>query len=75
MANFETILKHRDPGILRILVVALKAHGFHPREGGIEGLPGLPGVVGPGGAGIQVPAEEAGDARLLAEALLEEMNS
>ena len=73
MANFKTILKHRDIGILRILVVALKAHGFHPLENDFEGLPGLPGVLAPKGMGIKVPAHEAEDARLLGEALLEEM--
>ena len=73
MANFETILIHRDTSILRIIVVALKAHGFHPLEDGISGLPGMPGVVPPRGLGVQVPTEEAEDAKLLAEALLEEM--
>ncbi len=74
MVNFETILTHRDSGILRILVVALKAHGFHPLEDGFEGIPGYPGVMPPKGVGIQVPVHEASDAKLLAEALLEEMS-
>ncbi len=73
MANFETILTHRNANILRVIVVALKAHGFHPLEEGISGLPGMPGVIPPKGVGIQVPHEEAEDAKLLAEALLEEM--
>lgn len=73
MANFETILTHRNASVLRVITVALKAHGFHPLDEEISGLPGMPGVVPPGGMGIQVPSEEAGDARLLAEALLEEM--
>ena len=74
MANFETILTHRDSGILRILIVALKAHGFHPLEEGPEGIPGYPGVMPPKGMGIQVPVHEAADATLLAQTLLEEMS-
>lgn len=74
MANFETILVHSDSAILRILVVALKAHGFHPIEDGFEGIPGYPGVIPAEGVGIQVPTQEAVDAKLLVEALLEEMS-
>lgn len=73
MANFETILTHRDANILRIIVVALKAHGFHPLDEGISGLPGMPGVAPPKGMGVQVPTDEAADAKLLADALLQEM--
>ena len=57
----------------RVLITALKAHGFHPREGGDSGLPGLPGVYGPKGIPIEVPEDEADDARLLAGALLRDM--
>ncbi|WP_374624903.1 hypothetical protein [Devosia sp.] len=57
----------------RVLIAALKAHGFHPREGGDSGLPGLPGVYGPKGIPIEVPEDEADDARLLAGALLRDM--
>lgn len=70
---FETIAEVNDPAIARVLVAALKAHGFHPLEGGDSGLPGMPGVFGPRGAAVRVPEEEAADARLLAEALLKEM--
>lgn len=73
MANFETVLTHPDAGIVRVIVTALKAHGFNPRDDGTEGLPGMPGVEFGKGYAIQVPAEEAADARLLAGALLEEM--
>ncbi len=73
MANFETILNHRDISVLRIIVVALKAHGFHPFEDEVSGLPGMPGIISPEGTGIRVPSEEAEDAKMLAEALLEEM--
>ena len=70
---FETIAEVADPSAARVLILALKAHGFHPLEGGESGLPGLPGVFGPRGVAIQVPEEEAADARLLAESLLAEM--
>ncbi len=73
MANFKTILTHRDISVLRIIVVALQAHGFHPLEDDISGLPGMPGIISPQGTGIRVPSEEAEDAKMLAEALLEEM--
>jgi hypothetical protein len=55
------------------LTAALSAHGFHPLEGGNDGLPGLPGVIGPRGIPVVVPEAEALDARVLAEALLREM--
>ncbi len=73
MANFETILTHRDVSVLRIIVVALKAHGFHPQEDDVSWLPGITGMISPDGASIKVPSGEAPDAKLLAEALLEEM--
>lgn len=57
----------------RVLITALKAHGFHPREGGDNGLPGLPGVYSPKGIPIELPEEEAADGKLLAEALLKDM--
>lgn len=70
---FETIADVADPSVARVLILALKAHGFHPMEGGESGLPGLPGVFGPKGVPISVPEEEAADARVLAESLLAEM--
>jgi len=70
---FETIAEVTDPSVARVLMTALKAHGFHPLEGGESGLPGLPGVFGPKGVAIAVPEEEAADAKVLAEALLKEM--
>lgn len=73
MAGFETIAEVADPSAARVLIAALKAHGFHPLEGGESGLPGMPGVFGPKGVAIRVPEEEAADARLLAASLLEEM--
>ena len=70
---FETIAQVADPSAARVLILALKAHGFHPLEGGDSGLPGLPGVFGPKGVAIEVPVEEAEDARMLAESLLKDM--
>jgi hypothetical protein len=70
---FETIAEIADPAAARVLILALKAHGFHPLEGGDSGLPGLPGVFGPTGVLIQVPEDEAADARLLAAELINDM--
>ena len=70
---FETILEVADPAIARVLIAALKAHGFHPLEGGDDGLPGLPGVFSPRGIAISVPEEEAEDAQILADDLIREM--
>jgi hypothetical protein len=70
---FETIAEVADPAAARVLILALKAHGFHPLEGGDSGLPGLPGVFGPKGVAIRVPEDEVEDARLLAETLLRDM--
>lgn len=70
---FETIAEVLDPSQARVLIAALKAHGFHPLEGGENGLPGLPGVYSPRGIAIAVPEEEVRDATPLAEALLREM--
>lgn len=67
---FTTIVRIEDLAAARVLVAALKAHGFHPLEGG-EG--GLPGVSGPRGLAIEVPEEEAQDAAILARALLADM--
>ena len=72
--DFEKIIEVEDMSVARILVAALKAHGFHPLEGGADGLPGMPGITGVRGTiGIEVPGSEAADARLLAEALVREM--
>jgi hypothetical protein len=71
----ETIAEVDDPSIARVLIAALKAHGFHPLEGGEAGLPGLPGVFGPRGIPIRVPEQEAVDAGLLARTLIREMRA
>ncbi len=62
-----------DPSIARVLLAALKAHGFHPREGAEHGLPGLAGIYGPRGIPIELPEAEAADGRLLVADLLAEM--
>ena len=72
---FEVIAEVQDPSVARVLITALKAHGFHPLEGGESGLPGLPGVYGPRGVEIAVPEQEAADAETLANALLAEMRT
>ncbi|HEV7275499.1 MAG TPA: hypothetical protein VGN80_04360 [Devosiaceae bacterium] len=71
----ETIMEVNDPAVARVLITALRAHGFHPMEGGESGLPGMPGVFGPKGVAIWVPEEEAQDARALGETLLKEMSA
>lgn len=71
---FETIVELDNASEARVLVMALKAHGFHPLGDGEDGLPGLPGIRGlKGKIAIQVPEAEANDARLLANALLADM--
>ncbi len=72
---FETVAEVQDPSVARVLIAALKAHGFHPLEGGDSGLPGMPGVFSPRGIAISVPEEEAADAKILAEDLLREMRA
>jgi hypothetical protein len=73
--DYQTVAHIEDPAVARVLIAALKAHGFHPLEGPEHGLPGLAGVYGPKGIPIDLPAEEAADARLLAEALVADMRS
>jgi len=70
---YETVAEIEDPSVARVLIAALKAHGFHPKQGGEDGLPGLAGVYGPKGIPIELPEDEAPDGKVLAEALLKEM--
>ena len=72
---YETIVHVSELAQARVLIAALKAHGFHPLEGGQNGLPGMPGVVEPRGIAIQVPDEEARDGKLLADDLLKQMRA
>lgn len=71
--DYETVAEIEDPSIARVLIAALKAHGFHPLEGPEHGLPGLAGVYGPKGIPIDLPEDEARDGRALAEALVADM--
>ena len=75
MTDFEIIAHVPEPSKARILVIALKAHGFNPMEGDAEGLPGMPGITGPRGVAIRVPEDEAADAKLLVEDLLKDMRN
>ncbi|WDR01662.1 hypothetical protein PSQ19_12995 [Devosia algicola] len=70
---FEIIAQVEDPSMARVLITALRAHGFHPLESGDGGLPGVGAAFGKGGVPIQVPEEEVRDARTLADDLLREM--
>jgi hypothetical protein len=73
--SFTTIAEVEDPSMARVLVVALRAHGFHPLENGEGGLPGLPNLFGPDGVPVLVPEDEARDAEVLARELLREMQA
>jgi hypothetical protein len=67
--ELEIIAKVEDTALARNLVAALVAYGFHPIAAGDGGFPG----TAPSGIPIRVPAEEAVDARALADDLLKEM--
>lgn len=71
--TYQIIAHVENPSTARVLVVALKAHGFHPLESGEGGLPGLPNIFGPKGVPVQVPEDEVEDATILARDLLSEM--
>tara|TARA_R110002020_G_scaffold129215_1_gene289481 strand:- start:84 stop:317 length:234 start_codon:yes stop_codon:yes gene_type:complete len=71
--SYQTIVNVDNPSTARVLVVALRAHGFHPLEHGEGGLPGVGNIFGKGGVPVQVPEEEVEDATLLAVELLKEM--
>jgi len=73
---FEIIAQVRDISQARVLIIALKAHGFNPLEGGEMGLPAMPGITSlKGTIKIKVPEVEAEDAKILAKDLLKEMQS
>ncbi len=72
---FETIAEVRDVSIARVLIAALKAHGFNPMEGAL-GFSAIPGITNlKGTIAIKVPQHEANDAKILANDLLKNMES
>ncbi len=72
---YRIIVDVEDIAQARVLIAALRAHGFHPLEPGDGGLPGVPRLFSGGGTPIQVPEEEASDATALAQALLQQMRA
>lgn len=73
IVRFTPIATVRDMSVARVLLVALRAHGFNPLEPREGGLPGVPNIFGPGGVSVEVPEDEAQDAELLAADLLKDM--
>lgn len=71
--RFAPIIQVRDQSVARVLIVALRAHGFHPMEPREGGLPGVPNLFGPEGFVVEVPEEEVSDATILAQDLLKDM--
>jgi hypothetical protein len=71
--RFAPIAQVRDHSTARIILVALRAHGFHPLDLREGGLPGVPNLFGPDGFAIEVPEDEVGDATVLVADLLKDM--
>lgn len=71
--RFAPVAQTREQSTARILIVALRAHGFHPLDLRDGGLPGVPNLFGPGGYTIEVPEDEVGDATVLVNDLLRDM--
>jgi len=71
--RFQVVASVDDPAVARVLLVALRAHGFHPLEPGDGGFPGVSRAFTGEGIGIEVPEDEAEDAGVLAAALLKDM--
>lgn len=71
--KFAPIIQVKNRSAAQVLIVALRAHGFHPLEPREGGLPGVPAIFGPEGFVVEVPEEEVADATVLAEALLRDM--
>ena len=71
--KFQAIAQIGDQATARVLLVALRAHGFHPLEPREGGLPGVPNLFGPEGFILEVPEDEAEDAGVLVGDLLKDM--
>lgn len=74
MTDYVTILEVRSEGRAQVLIAALRAHGFSPRDIATGGLPGVTTGLSGTGVPIAVPENEAADAKPLAEALLKDMD-
>ena len=48
MTDYETIIHVRSEARARVLIAALRAHGFSPREIADGGLPGVGAALGNG---------------------------
>ena len=70
---YKIIAEVESADVARVLIAALRAHGFNPLEPGDGGLPGVRSLFASGGIPVQVPEEEVGDARLLAAELVRDM--
>lgn len=75
MTDYETIIHVRTEGKAQVLIAALRAHGFSPRDIANGGLPGVGAALSGQGIGIAVPEDEVADAKPLAEALLKDMEA
>jgi hypothetical protein len=71
--RFAPIIAVRSRSTAQVLIVALRAHGFHPLDPREGGLPGVPNMFGPDGFVVEVPKDEVEDATLLATDLLKDM--
>ena len=73
LMKFAPIIQVRSRSAAQVLMVALRAHGFHPLEPREGGLPGVPTIFGAEGFVVEVPEDEVEDATLLATDLLRDM--
>lgn len=74
MSDYKTIAHVKTESAATVLIAALRAHGFHPRDIADGGFPGVRAAVAGSGIGIDVPGDEAADAQPLAEALIADMS-
>lgn len=72
--KFAPIIQVKDQSVARVMIVALRAHGFHPLEPREGGLPGVPNLFGAEGVVVEVPEDEVADATVLAQDLLKDMS-